>query len=103
MEITTETLVSAFKASGLSQKEFCREHNVSLVKLQYHLYRKKKNPTNNISKFSPKNRPSFITFEKPEQNELNRNEEIGKAITIIYGRFNPKEIAAMLLEMERGC
>ncbi len=103
MELTDETLVPTFRSSGLSQKEFCREHNVSLIKLQYHLYRKKKNPTNVKSRFSAKTGPSFITFEKPGQADLNRNEEISKAITIIHGRFNPKELAAMLLELEKTC
>jgi hypothetical protein len=103
MELTDETPVPTFRSSGLSQKEFCREHNVSLIKLQYHLYRKKKNSTNVKNRFSAKAGPSFITFEKPVQKELNRIEEKGGAITIIHGRFTPKELAAMLLELERTC
>jgi hypothetical protein len=103
MELTDKSLVPTFKSSGLTQKEFCSKHDISLVKLQYHLYRKKEKAIKANKEVSPKARPAFISFGKQERTDLNQNEETSKAITIIHGRFNPKELAAMLLELEKAC
>jgi len=32
----------SWRTNGLTQKEFCKEHNISLEKLRYQLYRKGK-------------------------------------------------------------
>jgi len=61
MELTDEMLIPTFMASGLTQEEFFKVHNMSLEKLRYHLYRK------------------------------------------IHGRFNPKELAALIHELEKTC
>lgn len=103
MELTNEMLIPTFRASGLTQKEFCKVHNVSLEKLRYHLYRKKKVQIKNGKLLSSKKGSAFITFEKPQKSELKQDKENGKTCTIIHGRFNPKELAALIHELEKTC
>jgi hypothetical protein len=40
MEITDENLVTTFRASRLTHEAFCREYNITLERLRYHLYKK---------------------------------------------------------------
>jgi|GEM_PF-2491911 hypothetical protein len=105
MELTNESLVPTFRNSGSTQKDFCEKHNISLVKLQYHLYRRGKRKSSGIGKESNKNnrQPDFITFNKTESPASVITEEIRREVTIIHGRFSAKELASLLLEMEGAC
>jgi len=101
MALTNEMLIPTFKASGLTQKEFCKAHNVSLNKLRYHLYKKKKSRKESADRFPLRTAPTFITFERPS--ELNQNGDKEKACTIIHGRFSVKELASIIKDLERLC
>jgi len=103
MELTDEMLISTFKASGLTQKEFCEVHNISLEKLRYHLYRKGKTQIKANKRVSLKTGPTFITFENSKEADLNKNKEMGEIYTIIRGRFDHKELASIIQELEKTC
>jgi len=103
MELTDEMLIPTFKASGLTQKGFCEVHNISLEKLRYQLYRKGKTQIKASKRVSPKTGPTFITFENSKEADLNKNKEMGEIYTIIRGRFNHKELASIIQELEKTC
>jgi hypothetical protein len=93
MELTNEMLIPTFRASGLTQKEFCKVHNISLEKLRYHLYRKKKVQIKNGKLLSSKTGPAFITFEKP-QNDVHMDVNYGSDLLkvkqhLAYSRGTP--------------
>lgn len=101
MALTNEMLVPTFKASGLTQEEFCKSHNITLDKLRYHLYKKKKSQKESADLFSLRAAPTFISFER--QAELDPKGDKAKACTIIHGRFSIKELVSIIKELERIC
>jgi orotate phosphoribosyltransferase-like protein len=53
MQHSTETIVSQYKASGLTQKEFCNSKSISLNTLQYHLKKSRKTAKPALPAFLP--------------------------------------------------
>jgi hypothetical protein len=41
----TKDLISSYRTSGLTQKEFCVKEGISQSALQYHLYKSKSHPS----------------------------------------------------------
>jgi hypothetical protein len=92
MEITNENLVDAFRKSGRTQIEFCREHDIEIEKLRYYLYKKGKQAARKNSK-GQKHTPSasFISFDSPGPLRIDK-----LSATIIHGRFTLTEISNLI-------
>lgn len=97
MEITTENLIATFRTSGLTQTAFCKEHNITLERLRYFLYRK--NKAISAKKQTTKkslSKPAFVSFDKPPISI----QDLPNTITIIHGNFTIKQVAALVSNLE---
>src|SRR5512133_75857 len=65
MLLSNESIVSEFRSSAMTQDEFCKQHNISIEKLRYYLY-KKKPAIKKASKIadSKKSQPSFVCLKR---------------------------------------
>ena len=80
MSYETKDLVARYKASGLTQKEFCEKNSVPHSTLQYHL-----------QKFREKNAmPGFIPVSMPKATGT------ASSIVIIRGNYSSAQIAEMI-------
>lgn len=53
MQHTTESLITQYNESGLTQKEFCHRQNIPFSTFQYHLKKPRKNRTDTFPTFLP--------------------------------------------------
>lgn len=104
MEITDENLTATFRASGLTQEVFCKEYDITLERLRYHLYkktnvkavRKKRSQLQNTA-------PAFISFNKADSSVTKTFQDANTSLTIIHGKFTPKQLAAFISELDQIC
>ena len=100
MTISNDNLVTLFKKSGLTQKEFCETNGITLERLRYHLYKKnrrKSNSKNDIQK--NKSSHTFISFNKPGYIPLKTDQNISNSYTIIHGKFTYNQLAKLVKEL----
>jgi len=83
----TAKLVSAFKASGLTQKAFCAQRGIAVSVLQYHL-RKERTAVENREEHSGTGR--FIPLH------LNTGGLSQRTVVVLHGGFGTEEIAAVV-------
>jgi hypothetical protein len=101
MIIGTETLAAKFKASGLTQETFCKEHGVPIERLRYYLYKKNKVRAVRKRKVQqPAIPPSFLSFNQPVTADLNNNKETPGKFTIIHGNFTVEELVTLISNLE---
>lgn len=92
MDINDENLVDAFRKSGKTQAEFCREHAIAIQKLQYYLYKKGKTTVKLSSRgHNHTLPPSFISFKTRGHHHTDT-----LSATIIHGRFTLAEISNLI-------
>jgi hypothetical protein len=96
MDQSNEVMVAQFKDSGLTQEAFCKNNNIALERLRYHLYknsRPKANPGNQSS--HRQNNHSFISFPQPAPRSVLANNETSQ-YTIIHGTFTCQQLAELI-------
>ena len=105
MDITTDNLVASFKASGLTQESFCKEHGITPNRLRYYLY--KKTDTKTVKKkeqqLSHPSSSNFISFIGKDNPSSKVYPEMETKFTIIHGKFTPKQLAALISELGEAC
>ena len=85
MSYETKDLVTRYKASGLTQKKFCKKNSLPHSTLQYHLQRfKEPLPQPKIAL------PGFIPVSMPKAPGAT------SSIVIIRGNYSPAQIAEMI-------
>ena len=87
MSYETKNLVTRFKSSGLTQKEFCEKNSVALSTLQYHLTKLReqiRRPKASIPGFIP------ISMTQPSGSV--------SSIVLVRGNYTPIQIAEMIKE-----
>lgn len=104
MEKTIENLAATFRTSGLTQEVFCKEHGITLERLRYYLYKK----TNTKTERKKRNRrsqavPAFISFNKTDGISSTVIQDTSSSLTIIHGKFTPKQLAALIYELDQTC
>jgi hypothetical protein len=99
MNSSKASLVAQFKASGLTQETFCKNNNIPLERLRYHLYKKNrtKTHTGNRSIGRKNTAPAFISFQKPT--EQFSTKEAPCNCTIIHGVFTCQQLAQFIREL----
>lgn len=104
MEHTNDSLSAIFRASGLTQAAFCKQHGITLERLRYHLYRKKKiQPSDNFKKSSTQLAPSFISLHDSIKASSDIDERKLFNITIIQGSFTVENLSLLLREISKAC
>ena len=104
MEITDENLVTTFRASGLTHEAFCREYNITLERLRYHLYKKTNVKIVKKKRSRKKNSaPAFISFNNADSSVSKIFQEANTSLTIIHGKFTPKQLASFISELDSIC
>jgi hypothetical protein len=102
MDITNDQLAAAFKRSGKSQDEFCAQHDITIHKLRYYLYKKgkkvRKSPKSDRMPLVGHQQaaPAFISFKTESRSDHTH------AVTIVTARFTTEELATLLRAMEAG-
>jgi hypothetical protein len=103
MEFSNETLAEAFKASGLTQQQFCDKHEIKLERLRYYLYKKVKKSNRAHSKQREQSAsPAFISFDKissPQDCNISNK----SACTIIHGNFSIEDLASFISVLGQKC
>ena len=79
----TNDLAVKYRTSGLTQKNFCAKHRISISKLHYHLYTKKRQSTGT--------RPRFISLPAPVERS-----PVMATIAIIRGSFTLDQISSII-------
>lgn len=100
MDQSNETLVTQFKESGLTQETFCKNNNIPLERLRYHLYKRKRSKTTNDN--SGRNRKkshSFISFQQPTEPVLPQQKDNVSNYTIVHGTFTRQQLAELIREL----
>jgi hypothetical protein len=99
-----ENIVATFRDSGLTQETFCKEHGITLERLRYYLY-KKINVKNNKKKRKPRSKaiPAFISFNKTDGISSKVIQDTNSSLTIIHGKFTPKQLVAFISELDQVC
>lgn len=95
MAQNTEKLVSAYKSSGLTQREFCKNRGIAVSSLQYHLLKSKKNSTKNVNISKGTFLPVSISRESTKVNSLDRT------VILIHGNIQIPEISQLLQTLSR--
>jgi hypothetical protein len=104
MEITMDNLATTFRASGLTQEAFCKVHGITLERLRYYLYKKTKTKTERkMRNRRPGTVPEFISFNKTADISLKTILDSSQSLTIIHGKFTPKQLAAFISELGQLC
>jgi hypothetical protein len=97
-------LISKFKTSGLTQEAFCKENDITLEKLRYHLYRK--NKTNTVTKCivrKQKAAPAFLSFHNQEHTAPKLYQDAPSSLTIIHGKFTAHQLATLISQLDSTC
>jgi hypothetical protein len=98
MDHSNEALVAQFKESGLTQESFCKNNNIPLERLRYHLYKKKRSKTRTTNHSGDhKKSHAFISFEQPAEHFLSKNTVSN--YTIVHGAFTYKQLAELIREL----
>jgi hypothetical protein len=104
MEITSDTLATTFRNSGLTQAAFCSQNSVSIERLRYHLYKKNKtHSTKPCTTLADKPLPGFIQFNNSFSSKPAINPSSSFTATIIQGRFTTESLALLLKELNKPC
>lgn len=103
MDQANDALVTQFRESGLTQETFCKNNDISLERLRYHLYKKKPaNAAKNGNRgCDRKKSPSFISFQQPIGDLLPQKSTTSN-YTIVHGKFSCKQLAELIRELG-GC
>lgn len=99
-----ENTVATFRASGLTQEAFCKEHGITLARLRYYLY--KKTNVKNVRKAKTRRSntlPPFISFNKANDPAPEIDYDAYSSLTIIHGKFTSKQLAAFIAELDLIC
>lgn len=95
---SNETLVTQFKESGLTQETFCKNNNIPLERLRYHLYKKNRTKSRTANRTRNQERShSFISFQQPAQSLPPKDTAL--KYTIVYGAFTCKQLAELIREL----
>lgn len=92
MSYDTKELLTQYKKSGLTRKEFCNKNSVSISTLQYHFGKSKQ-----ISHIQKSPRPGFVSVP------VSRPAPVPSTIVVIRGNYSPGEIAVILNETTKVC
>jgi len=92
MSHDTKELLTQYKRSGLTRKEFCNKNSVSISTLQYHFGKSKQNT--HIQKSLS---AGFISVP------VSRPVPVSSTIVVIRGNYSPGEIAVILNETTKVC
>lgn len=97
-------LVTKFRASGLTQELFCKEHGITLEKLRYHLY--KKNNASAVTKCivrKQKTASAFLSFHNQEHTSPKLYQDAPTSLTIIHGKFTAHQLATLISQLDATC
>lgn len=104
MEMTIENLSATFRASGLTQEAFCKEHGITLERLRYYLYKKTNTKTERKKgNRRPNTVPAFISFNKADGISSKVIQDTSSSLTIIHGKFTLKQLASFIHELDQTC
>lgn len=100
MDQASDALVTQFRESGLNQETFCKNNDISLERLRYHLYKKKPaNAGKNGNRGRDRKKsPSFISFQQPTEQLLSQKGTASN-YTIVHGTFSSKQLAELIREL----
>jgi hypothetical protein len=87
MPYNTQELLTQYKKSGLTRKEFCKKNSISLTALQYHFDKSKQ-----VTSSQKQPRPSFISVP------VSAPAPVSSTIVVIRGNYSASEIAAIINE-----
>ncbi len=94
MELTNDTIATTFKASGLTQAAFCKEHGISIERLRYYLYRKHRTVSEENRNACPiKATPAFISFNNPVKTIPDNSQQASINVSIIHCTFTPETLS----------
>jgi hypothetical protein len=92
----TQELVSAYKASGLTQKRFCVERGIAPSALQYHLAKvRRQSPESDAQGSSEMSNGCFIPLRTPSSSSATRT------IVVVHGQIATSEIAELVQAVVR--
>jgi hypothetical protein len=95
MAHNTHELVSAFRASGLTQKEFCAQRGIATSALQYHITKIRKQSLEDDSESSHSPNGCFIPLHTPGSPSTFRT------VVVMHGQIGASEIAQLVQAMVR--
>ncbi|MBD3315983.1 MAG: hypothetical protein GF344_09365 [Chitinivibrionales bacterium] len=91
MAHNTDELISAYKASGLTQKAFCADRGINCSTLQYHLEKRRKNNVESQNKEVPGRQAGcFVPLRPVGEGAATRS------FVLIQGAFGIEEIAELI-------
>jgi hypothetical protein len=98
MVLSSETLVTHFKESGLTQETFCKNNNIPIERLRYYLYKKSRSKIKTGKRrINPKRTQTFVSFPQPSEPLLTKNS--ASNYTIVHGAFTHQQLAMLIREL----
>lgn len=89
MKHTTTELVSSFKSSGLTQKEFCTREKIALSTLQYHLRKSRKQRSWKKKEGTGNFLPLLIS------NKESHSKASSKTVLLLHGEISIEELSEL--------
>lgn len=88
MAYKTTELVSLYKKSGLSQRQYCDKNEIALSTLYYHVKKLEKQSRQPVGRFLP------LSVKRANDDDNNKSKT--KTVLLLHGEISVSEIAELI-------